>query len=160
MSKIKVQQPVIHIPSFKEYRISSIELARRYEALGVEMPFPRSDSWYYHSDREGWAEILPHLVIKSSLYKPDKRDCDWYARKAYVTCCELYELNTLLYTYGMMPLGAHGFNSFFEGDTFMLFEPNEGFNDNGAYHDLWGYLGGDIIFEWGENSYQPKAVLI
>ncbi|GAI23429.1 unnamed protein product [marine sediment metagenome] len=35
MSKIKVQQPVIHLPSFKEYRISGAELAKKYEALGA-----------------------------------------------------------------------------------------------------------------------------
>jgi len=151
VSKIKVQQPVIHLPSFKEYKISGAELAKKYEALGVAMPFPRSDSWYYHSDDVGWAKVLSNLVIKSSLYKKDKRDCDWYARKAYVECCERYELNTLLYTYGKMPLGAHGFNSFWVGDRFMLFEPNEGF---------FNYLDGNLVFELGENSYQPKAVLI
>ncbi|GAI63548.1 unnamed protein product [marine sediment metagenome] len=161
MSRIKVQQPIIHIPSFKEYKISGAELARKYEALGVKMPFPRSDSWYYHSDDVGWAKILPDLVIKSSLYKPDKFDCDKFARKAFITCCERHGLNTLLYTYGTMPLGPHGFNSFWVGDRFMLLEPNEGFEDGrGNQQDLWGYLDGDLVFEWGENGYQPKAVLI
>ncbi|GAI35626.1 unnamed protein product, partial [marine sediment metagenome] len=32
MSKIKVQQPIVHLPSFKEYKISGAELARKYEA--------------------------------------------------------------------------------------------------------------------------------
>jgi len=151
MSKIKLQQPVIHTPSFKEYKISGSELAIRYEALGVEMPFPRSDYWYYHSDDVGWAKILPDLVIKSSLYKKDRFDCEDYALRAQGTCAERYELNTLRYTYGKMPLGFHGFNSFWVGDRFMLFEPNEGF---------FNYLNGNLVFEWGESSYEPKAVLI
>jgi hypothetical protein len=115
------------------------------------MPFPRSDYWYYHTDVEGWAEILPHLVIKSRLYKPDKFDCEDYALKAQTMCTELFGLNTLRYTYGRMPLGAHGFNSFWTGDRFMLFEPNEGF---------WDYLSGNLVFEVGENDYIPEAVLI
>jgi len=157
---IKVQNPVVVKPKFKEYCIYGSDLARKYLDLGVRMPFPRSDNWYYHTDREGWAKLVEHLVIKSSFYKKDKRDCDWYARKAYVMCCELFELNTMLYTYGTMPLGAHGFCTFFDGDTFLIFEPNEGFNENLVYHDLWGYLGGDIVFEWGENGYEPMDVLI
>jgi len=86
---IKVQNPVVVKPKFKEYCIYGSDLARKYLDLGVRMPFPRSDNWYYHTDREGWAKLVEHLVIKSSLYKKDKRDCDWYARKAYVMCCEL-----------------------------------------------------------------------
>jgi len=151
MSRLKVQQPIVHTPSFKEYKISGPELAKKYEGLGIEMPFPRSDNWYYHSDAEGWAKILPDMVIKSSLFKPDRTDCDWYARKAFVVCCERYGLNTLLYTYGKMPLGPHGFNSFWVGDGMMLFEPNEGFVD---------YLDGNLVFELGENEYIALAVLI
>jgi len=60
MSQLKIQHPVIqHTPSFKEYKISGQELAEKYVDLGVEMPFPRSDSWYYHSDVESWAKIFP-----------------------------------------------------------------------------------------------------
>ena len=161
MSEIVWKQPIIHIPTFKEYKISGAELARKYEALGIDMPFPRSDSWYYHSDAEGWAKILPDLMIKSNLYKPDKRDCDKFARKAFIECCWRYDLNTLLYTYGDMPLGPHGFNSFWTGEILMLFEPSEGFEDErGGEHDLWGFLDGDIVFEIGINGYLPITVLI
>lgn len=160
MSKFKVQ-PIIHIPSFREYKISGRDLARKYKELNIEMPFPRSDSWYYHSDPEGWAKIIPNLLVKSSLYCPDRTDCDWYARKAFVMCCERYGLNTLLYTYGTMPLGAHCWNTFWTGDCLMQFEPNEGFKDErGDYHDFWGVLDGDIVFDIGENGYGPKQVLI
>ena len=114
------------------------------------MPFPMSDNWYYYSDREGWSELVSHLLFKSNLYKADRFDCEDYAIKAMVTCAELFGLNTFRYTYGNTPLGAHGFNSFWTGDGFLLFEPNEGFQ---------GQLDSPI-FEWGENGYLPINVLI
>lgn len=161
MSQFTKPQLPVHIPSFREYRISGAELARKYSGLGIEMPFPRSDSWYYHSDVKGWAEVVPHLVIKSNLYKPDKFDCEDFAMKAQNVCAELYGLNALRYTYGGMPLGPHGFDSFWVGDCFMLLEPNESFKDErGNYQDIWGYLDGDIVFEIRDNGYIPKCVLI
>jgi len=90
------------------------------------------------------------LLFKSSLYKADRFDCEDYAIKAMVTCAELFGLNTFRYTYGNTPLGAHGFNSFWTGDGFLLFEPNAGFQ---------GQLDSPI-FEWGENGYLPTNVLI
>ena len=161
MSKFRVNASINHLPSFKEYRIPGEELASHYKALDIALPFARSDSWYYYTDVKGWAKILPDLVVKSNLYRKDRTDCDWYARKAFVVCCERYGLNTLLYTYGSMPLGAHGWNTFWVGDHFMQFEPNEGFEDErGEYHDIWGVLDGDIVFDIGKNGYQPKQVLI
>ena len=147
MSKFVVRSPVIHVPKVKEYVISARDLATLYQDKGVEIPFPISDYWYYHTDREGWSTILLDLIIKSSLYLEDKRDCDWYARKAYVECCERYELNTLLYTYGSHPLGYHGFNTFWTGDELMIFEPNDGFP-------------GSAIIEWGYEGYRPLKVLL
>ena len=147
MSQIKVKQPIVHIPSFKEYSISGIELANKYIQLGISIPFPRSDNWYYFTDVEGWSKLIPFLLIKSSLYKQDRFDCEDFAIKAQVLCAELFGLNTLRYTYGDMPLGRHGFNSFYTGDGFLLFEPNEGFND-------------DPVFGISDNGYQPISVLL
>ena len=148
MSRVKVQNPIIHTPKFKEYSIFGVELAKKYSAANIEMPFPISDKWYYFTDVEGWASILSDLVLKSNLYRPDRTDCDWFARKAFVVCCERYGLNSLLYTYGLMPQGAHGFNSFWTGDRIMLFEPNE------------GYQYDNLLFEIFDNGYKPLAVLI
>ena len=131
MSKFLIKSPVIHISSFKEYRIYGADLAGKYEAIGISAPFPRSDHWYYHTDAAGWAKILPDLLIKSNLYKTDRFDCDKYARKAFIECCERYGLNTLLYTYGQMPLGPHGWCTFYTGDAVLQFEPNEGFINSG-----------------------------
>jgi len=161
MSQFIIRPPLVHIPSFKEYKISGKDLAARYSKLNINQPFPRSDEWYYHSDPEGWAKLVKYLVFSGKLYRKDRTDCDWYARKAFVTCCELFGLNTMLYTTGIMPLGPHGFNTFWIGDTIMILEPNESFKDRrGEIHDLWGYLDGDIIFELGDNGYIAQNVLL
>lgn len=150
MSQIRVQQPIVHTPSFKEDVISGPDLYQKYVALGVQMPFPRSDNRYYFTDEEGWASLISHLLFKSSLYKADRFDCEDYALKAMITCAELFGLNTFRYTYGNTPLGYHGFNSFWTGDHFLLFEPNKGFQ--------WQF--DSPVFEWGQNNYAPEYVLI
>jgi hypothetical protein len=150
MSRIKIKQPIVHTPGFREYKISGSELFSKYQAMGVTMPFPMSDNWYYHSDREGWAGLVSHLLFKSNLYKADRFDCEDYAIKAMVTCAELFGLNTFRYTYGNTPLGAHGFNSFWTGESFLLLEPNAGFQSQLD----------SPVFEWGENQYAPINVLI
>jgi len=147
MSNVKIK--INHIPSVTEYAISGHELALKYEALGVAMPFPRSDYWYYFTNPEGWAKILHYLVLSSSLYKPDRFDCEDFALKAQTMCAELFGLNTLRYTYGYTPLGPHGFNSLW-AYSFILFEPNAKFQETL----------GCPIFDWGENEYQPTHVLL
>ena len=159
MSRLIFQNPIVHTPSFREYKISGSVLKKKYEELGVEV-WPMSYYWYFHTDAEGWAKILQHLAIKSSLYIPDKRTCAWYAKKASVLCNELFELNTLPETWGWMSLGYHAFNSFWTGDTVMLFEPNEGFSENGEYRNIWEYLNGNIVFEYGDNGYKPDNVFL
>ncbi len=79
MSKITFKQPIVHIPSFREYTISGADLFSKYQDMGVTMPFPISDNWYYYSDREGWSALVSHLVFKSTLYKDDRFDCEDYA---------------------------------------------------------------------------------
>jgi hypothetical protein len=101
------------------------------------------NNWYYYTDDVGWANVLYHLVFSSSLYKPDRFDCEKYGLKAMITCSEEYGLNALCLAIGDMPLGRHGFNIFFLGDGFMLFEPNRGFEWAG-------------IMEIGDNGYYPR----
>jgi len=160
MSEIKWRNPVVHTPSFKEYKISASELKQKYEALNIEV-ISLSYYWYFHTDTEGWAKLLPYLVLKSNLYVKDRRQCAWYSKKAAVLCDELFLLNTLPETWGSMPLGYHAFNSFWAGDAITLFEPNEGFEDErGNYQDIWGILDGDIVFNIGGNGYNPDKVFM
>ena len=150
MSNFSLRKPVVHTPGFDEYTISGSDLYSKYGDVGLTMPFPMSENWYYFTDREGWAKLISHLLFKSNLYKADRFDCEDYAIKAMVTCAELFGLNTFRYTYGDSPLGRHGYNSFWTGDSFLLFEPNEGFQ---------GQMDSPV-FELGENGYQPINVLI
>ena len=91
--------------------------------------------------------MLYDLTFKSSLYKLDRLDCEDYALKAMVLCAERYGLNTLRLAIGWTPLGRHGFDIFYHGEGFMLFEPNEGFGYSGA-------------FELGEHGYKPELILL
>ena len=154
MSKIKVQQPIQHIPSFKKWAQRRSDLVRKLRLIGVkplctDQPM---DSWIYFTDLEGWGKILWDLVFSSKLYKRDIFNCDKYALKAYITCCERYGLNSLLLAIGDMPQGRHGFNIFpyyDSGDVgFMLWEPNDGFQFSGS------------AFEVGEYKYFPESALI
>lgn len=148
MSKIKVQQPIIHIPSFKEFAMSAEPMRRLLTNLKLTIPMGMLDSWYYYTDMEGWGKVLYNLVFSSSLYKPNRFDCENYALKAMNICAERYGLNTLAMVIGDVPQGRHGFNMFYTGENFLLFEPNEGFPFSGS------------AFEIGEYNYQPKLVLV
>jgi len=148
MSKFKIQQPLVHIPSFNQYEIDSSVLKQKIQALGLQIPMRMLDEKYYYTDLEGWSKILYDLVFKSDLYKRDKFDCENYALKAMTICAERYGLNTLVMVIGNIPQGRHGFNILYYGDGFMLWEPNEGFDWSGE------------PFEIGENGYVPDLVLI
>lgn len=147
MSKIKVTNPIQHIPSFKEYSIDSGSLASKILNLGYKLPVAMLDSVYYFTDLEGWGNILWDLTFNSNLYKTNKFDCENFALKAMNICAEKYGLNTLGVVIGNIPEGRHGFNILFHGDGFKFHEPNVGF----------GYGG---LFEIGDNSYSGDWVII
>lgn len=149
MSKIKPQQPIIHIPRFTEYGVDYIALrSLMVNGIGLEIPMSMHDTFYYYVSLEDWGKILRDLVFSSSLYKRDKFDCEDYAMKAWVVCRERYGINTLGVVHGDTDLGHHAFNILYYGDGFMLFEPNEGFPFSGSAFDI------------GEYGYKPELVLI
>jgi len=148
MSKFKIQQPVIHLPSYNQYEIGGTELKQKVEALGLRIPMGLLDRRYYYTDIEGWSNILFDMVFNSNLYKSERFDCDNYALKAMNVCAERYDLNTLVMIIGDIPQGRHAFNMLYNGDGFMLWEPNEGFSWSGE------------PFEIGENGYVPDLVLL
>ncbi|MBA7652219.1 hypothetical protein ES703_60049 [subsurface metagenome] len=148
MSKFKIQQPVIHLPSYTQYLKEGTALKQEVEALGFQIPMGLLDRHYYYTNLEGWGNILYDLVFNSNLYKRDRFDCDNYALKAMNVCAERYGLNTLAMVIGDMPQGRHAFNMLYYGEGFMLWEPNEGFDWSG------------VPFEIGENGYVPDLILI
>lgn len=163
MSQIKTQQPVIHIPSFTRYSWPASQYVRLLKEKGIDC-FPETDDFvldlhYYLTDIEGWAKVLPDLVVNSSLYKPNIYDCEDFGLKAQVTCAERYGLNALRLCIGLVPnprkpgeKGWHGFNlfpvRFSDRVELMLFEPNDGFEWAGNAFDI------------GKNGYTPKTVFI
>ena len=147
MSKLRIQNPVIHIPSFKEYIIDGMSIYSKITSMGYKMPLGLLDSTYYYTDLEGWGSILWDLTFNSNLYKADRFDCENMAFKAMNLCAEKYGLNTLGVVIGNIPQGRHGFNILFHGDGFKLFEPNFDF----------GY---DGLFEIGEHGYIVDWVII
>jgi len=157
MSRIKFQQPAIHIPSFKRYGVQQNYLVSELKKLGLHC-FPVTDdyvldAWYYYTDLEGWEKLLPDLVMRSSLYRKTVFDCEDFALKAQVECALRYGLNSFRMCIGNVPQGMHGFNIFPYGNEmgiigFRLFEPNDGFPHAGQ------------AFEIGENGYVPFDVFI
>lgn len=148
MSRVKVTSPIIHTPSFKTYQIANFALKKTLDDLGLDMPMLMLDNWYYYTDVEGWSKLLPDLMVKSSLYKADKYDCDDYAWKAKMTCIERYELNAMAFAIGDIPEGRHSFCLIYDGDSWLTFEPNSGFGLAGQ------------AFPIGENGYKPELVLV
>lgn len=148
MSKLKLNKPIEHIPSFTQYKITGSVLRPKIEALGLRIPLGLLDWQYYHTDMAGWGKVLRDLVFNSNLYKKDSFDCENYALKAMNECARKYGLNTLALVIGDIPQGRHGFNLFYHGDGFMLWEPNDGFPFSGS------------AFEIGEYGYQPELVVV
>jgi len=148
MSKVKVQNPIVHTPSFKTYEISGFDVATQLKDLGLTIPMFLLDGQYYYTDAEGWATILIDLLVKSDLYKSDKFDCDNYTIKAMTTCAERYGLNTMALAIGDIPQGRHAFNLIYTGEDWLVFEPNAGFQYGGQ------------AFPIGDNGYKPEMVLV
>jgi len=148
MSKFKTQAPIVHIPSYKQWGIPMSTMLSKLKALNLSAPMHLLDSQYYYTDSAGWAIILCDLVFKSSLYKPDRFDCDNYALKAMSLCAERFGLNTMGMVIGNIPQGRHAFNIIYLGDTFLFWEPNEGFSWSGQ------------PFPLGENGYTADLVLM
>ena len=148
MSKVKVQNPVVHTPSFKTYQMSGANVASQLKNLGLSLPMSLLDGQYYFTDTEGWSKLLIDLLVKSNLYKNDKYDCDNFSLGAMNTCAERYGLNTMALAIGNIPAGRHAFNLIYTGKDWLVFEPNEGFQYQGQ------------AFPIGENGYKPEMVLV
>ncbi len=162
MSKLTIQSPIVHIPKFTRWGIQRYYLVKRLEEMGIKSIMDNVttgedvsivfDGWYYYTTLEGWGKVLYDLVFSSNLYN-NVFDCDKYALKAYIECCQRYKMNTLLVCLGKIPKGYHAFNIFPYGDETgiegaILWEPNDGFGCSGE------------AFEIREYGYEPQLALI
>jgi len=134
MSKIKIQQTVIHLPSFKKWLTTRATVSQKLEPLGLEPLYPGVHATYWYTDVEGCVNLLPHLILKSSLYKPTFT-CINYAFKVWSEASSLYNLNTWVPVIGRIPgyNVRHAWNLILLGnetglikDNFLYFEPNAG----------------------------------
>ena len=135
MSKIKVQQPIVHLPSFKRWVTTRATISQKLEELGLEPLYPGGvHQNYYFTDVDGCSNLLPNLILKSDLYKP-AFTCINYAFKVWNVCSERYELNTWLPVIGRIPNYPvrHAWNLLLLGDEngidldlSLFFEPNDG----------------------------------
>lgn len=136
MSLIKPRNPIVHIPSFRKWGVPCSYVDEKIRGLGLEPLYPRGvHDVYFYTDTEGGAKLLPHLLQKSSLYKPSKFTCINYAFRVWNECSQRYELNTWVPVIGRIPnyeprhawiLIMLGNKNGLNLDEFLFFEPNSG----------------------------------
>jgi len=161
LSKFVVQPPVVHIPSFEKWGVYGNDIHLYLTSnipkppnTHIKVPANPLDGAYWYTDGEGWAKILPDLILKSDLYRKDIFDCDDYALKTMMTCRERYGLNGMFMVIGDTPSGRHAWNMFIIRTTtgyfyeLLCFEPNEGFPFSGQ------------AFEIGEHGYKPEIAIL
>lgn len=136
MSKLKGQQPIIHIPSFNKYEASRFEVTQKLQGLGLEPLYPDGvHGGYFYTDVEGAVKLLPNLIMASDLYKTKIFTCINYAFRVWNECSRRYDLNTWLPVIGRIPNyePRHAWNLLLIGDEdginldlCLYFEPNDG----------------------------------
>ena len=136
MSKFAIDDGITHIPSIKRWQVSRDVVSGKIATLGLEPLYPGVHADYRYTDEEGGANLLPHLVLKSSLYKPTFT-CINYAFRVWDLCGSLYGLNTWVPVIGKIPAAPdvrHAWILILLGDILgidldrsLYFEPNSGF---------------------------------
>ena len=166
MSKVKIQQPIVHIPSFKRWGVERdyvVEVVRR---LGLELLYAGVHARYWFTDSEGCSKLIPHLLLKSDLYKKDVFTCINYAYRVWNEGSSKYGLNTWVPVIGRIPgyQPRHAWNLLLIGDAtglnreeFLFLEPNDGFD----FSDTEGLeLPTYQAFPIGENGYNGELVFL
>ena len=142
MSKVKVQSPVqnpiVHLPSYKKWKVPVSYVNQVVKELGLEFLYPSGvHAWYVYTNNEGRAALLPHLLQKSDLYKPDAFTCINYSFEVWNICGKEYGLNTWVPVIGRIPNypDRHAWILIMVGDEtglkkelFTYFEPNDGWD--------------------------------
>jgi hypothetical protein len=104
MSKFVVKNPVVHTPTFNIWIASRTDVRAVVLELGLEELYPYGvHGSYAYTDLDGAAVLLPHLLLKSDLYKPARFTCINYAFKLWNECSSRYELNTWVPVIGSIP---------------------------------------------------------
>lgn len=164
MSKVKIKPPeVIHTPVYKKWGVQNSYIVNVVRSLGLELLYPGAHAWYWYTDLEGCTNLVPHLLLKSSLYKKDVFTCINYAFKVWNEASSRYGLNTWVPVIGRIPNyePRHAWNLILLGnvgglirDHFLYLEPNDGW-DMGIELETAGQA-----FPVGEEGYQGELVFM
>lgn len=135
---MKVQPPIVHLPSYKQWKVPVNYVDQIVQSLGLQLLYLNGvHAWYTYTDNEGRAALLPHLLQKSNLYEPGVFTCINYAFRVWNLCGELYGLNTWVPIIGRIPNYEvrHAWVLIMVGDEYGLhsglftyFEPNDGWD--------------------------------
>ena len=139
MSRIEFQQPVVHLPSIRRWGIDRVSLAYVLtKQLGLELIYPYGvHNFYYYTNVDGVAKMLPYIIQKSELYSQDVFTCINFSFEVWNIVAKKFKVNTWLPVIGSIPGFdvKHAWNLVVVGDEtglrpelFNYFEPNDGWD--------------------------------
>lgn len=164
MSKLKIQEPVlpiVHLPSYRKWGVPGHYVSQIVKQLGFEPLYPGVHAWYWYTNEKGCVELLPHLILKSGLYKKDIFTCINYAFKGWNECSSRFGLNTWVPLIGRIPgvdvkhawiLIMIGDEMGLHPDKFLYFEPNDGYSFGVELETAYQ------AFPIGEEGYQGELL--
>ncbi len=125
MSKIRVQNPVVHTPNFSEIVIRSSSMRNRLNELNPKEVYIW-DSNYWFVCHEDWGIIITDVLLNMPKYTVGKFDCENFALLTSARVSEKYHLNTMGIVIGDSPQGRHGWNIFLSEWGLHYLEPQTG----------------------------------
>lgn len=161
MSKLNFQPPVTHTPSFKRWATTRAAVSQKLEALNLQPLYPGVHQTYFFTDVDGGSKLLPNLIEKSNLYKPNTFTCINYAFRVWNECSKRYGLNTWVPVIGTIPnyQPRHAWMLIMLGDEtglildqFLYFEPNDGWEMGVELENAYQ------AFPIGEEGYRGEMV--
>ena len=111
MSKLKVQQPIIHLPAFTEYSISLPDLNALLLKAGIAQIY-LWDWTFWYVNLEDWGRVFADVLLNMPKYTTEKFDCENFALLTSARVSSIYQLNTCGVAIGESPFGEHGYNLF------------------------------------------------
>jgi len=123
--------------SYPVFTASWSDIKKELTALGLK-PMEHDedvpDDFFYYTDEESWAKILPSLTYSPKYFpQVQRKDCDDYSKKASADSSFYFGFNCIQ-DWGYTPPGYHAFNLVKFGlgqKQWKIFEPNEGYECSG-----------------------------
>lgn len=141
MSRIQLQKPIVHLPSFKESDLTIPELRRLIHTTYPDIKLYLWDRSYWYISHENWGKVFADVLLNMPSYTADRFDCENYSLLTSARISSKYQLNSCGIAIGASPFGEHGYCIFIsqvdgEPELFLL-EPQNGMifsvDDNSGY---------------------------